>query len=99
MIDLSSDVSTAIKARNGQVVVHRVQDVEPYLDANKAELRDFKPSKNRRKVAEIPNIIVEQWLKEGINIFDRNHAQAVQRKLNSNEFAYLRTSPGKCKVT
>lgn len=101
MIDLETDVSTAIKAKNGQLVVHRVQDTTPYLEANKRELSNFQARRGmtRRKIAEIPNIIVEKWMKEGINIFDRNHAKAIQAKLNSNEYAYLRTSPGKCKVT
>ena len=51
-----------------------------------------------RKVAEIPAIVVEQWMKMGINIFDRNDAKKIQQMLNSNEYAYLRTSPGKCVV-
>lgn len=51
-----------------------------------------------RYVAEIPNIVIEQWLKEGINIFDKNDAKKVQAKLNSNEYAYLRTSTGKMRM-
>lgn len=101
MIDTESDVATVIKASNGQLVVKRVQDTTPYLEENKRARNDFQSRRGAplRKVAEIPNIVVEQWLKEGINIFDRNDAKKVQQKLNSNEFAYLRTSTGKCKVT
>lgn len=101
MIDTETDLHTAIKAHNGQLIVKRVQDTTPYLEANKRERNDFQARRGAqlRKVAEIPNIVVEQWLKEGINIFDRNDAKKVQQKLNSNEFAYLRTSTGKCKVT
>lgn len=101
MIDTESDVATVIKAQNGQLVVKRVQDTTPYLDANKRERNEFQSRRGAtmRKVAEIPNIVVEQWLKEGINIFNRDDAKKVQQKLNSNEFAYLRTSTGKCKVT
>lgn len=101
MIDTETDLHTAIKAHNGQLIVKRVQDTTPYLEANKRERSDFRSRRGARmrKVAEIPNIVVEQWLKEGINIFDRNHAKKIQEKLNSNEFAYLRTSTGKCKVT
>lgn len=101
MIDTESDVSTVIKAHAGQLIVKRVQDTTPYLEANKRERNAFQARRGAtlRKVAEIPNIVVEQWLKEGINIFNRNDAKKVQQKLNSNEFAYLRTSTGKCKVT
>jgi hypothetical protein len=101
MIDTETDLATAIKYSQGQLVVKRTQDTTPYLEANKRERTDFQARRGARmrKVAEIPNIVVEQWMREGINIFDRNHAAAIQRKLNSNEFAHLRTSPGKCKVT
>jgi hypothetical protein len=101
VIDTETDVGTAIKARSGQLVVERVQDTTPYLEANKRERNDFQSRRGARmrKIAEIPNIVVEKWLKEGINIFDRNHAKKIQQLLNSNEYAYLRTSNGKCKVT
>lgn len=100
MIDTSTDVATAIKARNGQVIVKRTQDTTPYLEANKRARNDFvrRRGSSLRHVAEIPNIVVEQWMKMGVNIFDRNDAKKVQALLNSNEYAYLRTSPGKCKV-
>jgi hypothetical protein len=105
MIDTQSDLQTVIKARNGQMVVKRTQDVTPYLEANKAarnSFSDWRPfaKQGMRQVAEIPNIVVEKWMRElGVNVFDRNHAKKVQQLLNSNEYAYLRTSPGKCKVT
>lgn len=101
MIDTETDLATAINARNGELVVKRVQDTTPYLEANKRERNDFQSMRGARmrKVAEIPNIVVEQWLKQGINIFNRNDAKKIQQLLNSNEYAYLRTSTGKCKVT
>lgn len=101
MIDTETDLHTAIEARNGELVVKRVQDTTPYLEVNKRERNDFQARRGARmrKIAEIPNIVVEKWMKEGVNIFDRNHAPEIQRRLNSNEYAYLRTSPGKCKVT
>lgn len=82
-----------------RLVIRATQDVEPILDRNK-ELansgdRGFTPSGNLRYVAEVPNIVIEDWLnKYGVNLFDPNHAPAVKRLLNSNEYAYLRTAPG-----
>lgn len=103
MIDTESDIKTAIKCRNGELVVHRSQDVEPYLDANKREMHcapTWRPYANRKltAVADIPNIIAEQWFKEGLNVFhmhDPEVAKKVRAKLDSNEYAHLRTFPGK----
>jgi hypothetical protein len=98
--DPLDDIQERKECRNGIVIVQRIQDVEPYLEANKRRRDSFQSDRkaNRRLVAEVPCVIIEQWMKEGINVFDRNHAKAVQAKLNSNEFAYLRTSPGKIVV-
>ncbi len=35
MIDTTTDISTAIKCRDGKLVVKRTQDTTPYLDRNK----------------------------------------------------------------
>lgn len=95
-----NDISETWKAEQGKIVICREQDVQPYLEANRRRQRDFSRSKGGlRMVANIPNVVVEKWMSEGVNIFDRNHAKEVQRRLNSNEYAYLRTSPGKMKVT
>lgn len=105
MIDLETDLTTAIKCINGELVVKRVQDTTPYLEANKRardSYSDWSGSRKTgamRRVAEIPNIVAEKWMRElGVNVFDRNHAKAVQGLLNSPDYRYLRTSPGKCKV-
>lgn len=103
MIDTETDISTAIKCKNGELVVYREQDVEPYLDANKREISGaptWRPYAGRKLtcVADIPNIVVEQWMREGINVFhmhDPEVAKKVRAKLDSNEFAHLRTFPGK----
>jgi hypothetical protein len=100
MIDTSTSISTALQCRNGELVVRRRQDTTPILEHNKRVRNDFvsRRGENIRYVAEIPNIVIEQWLKEGINIFDKNDAKKVQQKLNSNEYAYLRTSPKKMRM-
>jgi hypothetical protein len=78
--------------------VRRTQDVEAILDENKrlATLNDgYSPDRSFRRVASIPMSVIEQWMKEGINIFDKNCAQAIRRKLNSPDYLYLRTAPGR----
>jgi hypothetical protein len=48
------------------------------------------------RAASIPNIIVEKWKKEeGIDIFNNDDWPKIKAKLNSEEFKFLRTSPGK----
>lgn len=103
------DVTTKLEARNGKLLVVRSQDVAPYLRAN-AEKRnsvgDWRPYATRkggssmRLVADIPNIVVEQWLKEGVDVFSQDPAmqRRVRWKLDSNEYKYLRTMPGKLGV-
>ena len=101
-----SDLTTHMRYEQGKLVVRRTQDVEGYLEQNKRErnaVSDWRPyasgkkDKTLRKVASIPNIVAEQWLREGVNVFsnDPEQRRKVRQKLNSNEYQYLRTFPGK----
>lgn len=82
-----------------RVVVHRRQDVEPILERNKALYNDdakgWSPTREWRYVAHIPNIVVEQWMKEGINVYDPNDEKKVIERLNDPAWRYLRTAPGR----
>jgi hypothetical protein len=74
--------------------------VEPILDHNKEMQADGvggwrrTAKRNRRYVAEIPNIVIEQWLKEGFNIFQVPERE-LRKKLDSPEWSYLKTVPGR----
>ena len=106
-LDDEGDVTTKMEGRNGKLLVVRSQDVAPYLKEN-AELRNAAPTwrpytsgkSNLRKVAEIPNIVVEQWLKEGVNVFsgDPDMQRKVRLKLDDYTNQKLRTMPGKMGV-
>lgn len=100
-----SDVKTITRYDEAEdkLIIERVQDVEPYLEQNKREYNSV-PHKQRNKykgefvkVASIPNVIIEQWMKEGINIFDPSPEmqKKIKEKLNSSEYQYLRTRPGR----
>lgn len=85
------------KNRDGTMTIQRHQDVEGILESNKRELIDNEVNDKSfgRKVASIPNLVIEQWMKEGINVYqmgvDPAVRKAVMRKLNSPEWRYLRT--------
>jgi hypothetical protein len=101
MIDLSTDIKTALKGQEGgKLVVKRSQNVEPILDHNKrmqaSQVGGWRRSHNalRRQVAEIPNIVIEQWMKEGFNFFQVSEKE-LRKKLDSAEWSYLKTIPGR----
>lgn len=95
-----SDVRETWKYEQGKIVVCRSQDISVYAEAARRVRSNFQRKLNSplRRVAEIPFIVAEQWMKEGVNLFDRNCAKEVTRRLNSSEWSDLRTSPGKCVV-
>ena len=74
------------------------------LDRNKQEYnaishKGYKAAlgkKNMWRAASIPNFIVMKWKnEEGIDVFKDEDWPKVQEKLNSAEYLFLRTSPGK----
>lgn len=101
-----NDIQTKLRAKNGELVVCRIQDVEPYLKQNHEELasapswRPYGSGKKDialRKVADVPLIVVEQWLKEGVDVFsqDPDMQKRVREKLNDYTNRKLRTYPGR----
>jgi hypothetical protein len=102
-----ADLMTKARYEAGALVVQRTQDTTPYLDENQRQYNaasSWRPyastarkDQSLRKVASIPNIIAEQWMKEGVNVFsnDPEQRRKVRQKLNSNEYKYLRTFPGR----
>ncbi len=82
-----------------RTVIETVQDVAPILERNKAlqnaEDGGWSPSRELRRAATIPDIIILKWRnEEGIDAFDPDHWPAVKRKLNSSEYRWLRSAPG-----
>jgi len=49
-----------------------------------------------RRAASIPNLLIHKWLvEEGWNAMDPACAKKLKQKLNSTEYLYLRTAPGR----
>lgn len=85
---------------NGQdLAIENVQDVEPILEQNKV-LRTLDQTKTdgMKEVAEIPNVILIQWLNEEhargnetLRLFTPEMDEIVKKKLQDPDWAYLRT--------
>lgn len=90
----------------GEGVFIYEQDAEPVVEANKQLQNDgtggWDHKKEFRHAAHIPALVWYKWLtEEGINIFNKDHWQAVLRKLDSSDYAHLRTAQfklGKAKL-
>jgi len=97
------DIDEQWRLEGDKLVCERTQDVEPYLDANKAaynEVSSWRPfaGADGRMVADIPNVIIERWIREGFNIFDERqpeYQKKLRQRLNSNEYRFLRVTPGR----
>lgn len=84
-------------AASDTTVLHSVQrGLDEFIKRNKvlqnAGPEHFKHDKEFWHAAHIPNIIIMKWLNEdGLNFYDPAHWEGIKRKLNSSEYAYLRT--------
>jgi hypothetical protein len=83
-----------------ELTVVSTQDCEPTIELNKKLYNDgtggYGPTREWRRVASIPNIILEKWLKEeGIRYWDSEDTHKLAAKLDDPEWRFLRTAPGK----
>lgn len=83
-----------------KTTIYSEADISPLLDHNKQLFNNGtngyqSKAKEWKHVANIPHIVALKWLNEdGIDINNKNHWDAIKRKLNSSEYLYLRTSGG-----
>lgn len=95
-----SDIAERWTREQGKIVICRTQDVQPYLDANKRlqaeQVGGWRRTakRNGRLVADIPNVVVEMWLKQGFNMFTASERE-LRKKLDEPEWSYLKTIPGR----
>lgn len=68
------------------------QDTSPILDHNKEmQAESFDKRSEMWHAAKIPNVVLMEWMtKHGVRYWDKNHAPAVKRLLNSDEYRHLR---------
>jgi hypothetical protein len=82
-----------------RAIVKTSVDVEPVIDRNKQLYTagdGYTPDRTMRRAASIPMSVVLEWRQKfGVDVFKKEHWPAVRRLLNSNEYLYLRTAPGR----
>lgn len=77
----------------GTVEVRYEQDVTKILDANRKLQNDAsgRMGDGLEKVAHIPTYIIYEWItKHGINLYNPDHQDGVQRLLNSSDYRWLK---------
>lgn len=85
----------------GRLTLRRLQDVEATLDFNRAEFNrhagkkpNYRDSDGLHKVARIPLVRIEQWIREGFNWYEATDAER-RAKLNDRDNRKLLVRPGK----
>lgn len=82
-----------------KIHISHSQDVTAILEANKRarEQAEGQRMGEMVRVATIPDVVAVQWMNEGINVMAPNKEDLarMKKKLNSPEWAYLRTGGGR----
>ena len=73
---------------------HKSQDLTKLLDQNKRlQQEDHSIRDELRLSARIPVTIYYEWKEKfGVDLYDKNHKDAVRKLLNSPDYRYLKTT-------
>ena len=85
-----------IDNHDGTYTVASAQDVEPFLERNKAMANandGYNTARDMRRLASIPNIVLMQWLNEAGSMEILRDPKFLGKKLNDPDYLYLRTAP------
>ena len=87
-----------VKGGPGKVTIRRYQDVDSLLASNKEAFNShtgkpsYEDSKGLHKIAEIPMMLIERWMREG---FDWYESTDKERRAKLNEHKKLLVRPGR----
>ena len=81
-------------ADGSMAINHKSEDLTKLLDQNKRlQQEDHHMKDELRLSARIPVTIYYEWKnKFGVDLYDKNHAPAVRKLLNSPDYRYLKTT-------
>ena len=97
-------MTTTYHSDSDKVVIERNIDYKPIVEHNKklySENNGYSKSKDLKRVASIPTLVLEIWSKEyngNSNWFalpSDIQKKILKKKLNSSEFQMFRTAPGR----
>ncbi len=95
---LSRDPLTGIETyyhdnQDGKIHLETVQDLEPYLRANKELQKEtFDKRKEVWPVATVPNTILLKWAHEaGVDFGSKEHGEVIKKRLNDPDNRAFRT--------
>tara|TARA_R110002012_G_scaffold26122_6_gene85488 strand:+ start:6021 stop:6377 length:357 start_codon:yes stop_codon:yes gene_type:complete len=100
-VSMSSELQANVHHDTNEDKIHisHSQDVSAILAANKRAREQAEGQKmgDMVRVATIPDVVAIEWIKEGINVMapNREDLRRMKKKLNSPEWAYLRTGGGR----
>jgi hypothetical protein len=82
-----------------KIAIETRQDVSRALDDNLRQRNAFEGYRDRgshhmHHVAHIPNVVIDQWMAEGLDVFNPDHAERVWKRLNDSDWRKLRTTEG-----
>lgn len=89
------------------VIQERAVDIKPIIDHNKklyTQNDGYSPDKGLKRVASVPSIILEIWAKEYNGDINKGNwfglpkevqTKILKEKLNSSDYRYFRTAPGR----
>ena len=82
-----------------KTAVRTTQDISQIIERNKKlqNAEAYKKEgikKNFQQVADIPIVVYQQWLREGVDLFNPDHWPKVKAKLQDPDNRFLRTTLG-----
>ncbi len=77
-----------------EMAIEHIEDIKPLIDSNKRlQQEDHSRHDEFRLSARIPVTVVYEWkAKYGVDVYDKNHKDAVRKLLNGPEYKYLKTT-------
>ena len=78
----------------GEFAIEHIEDIQPLIDSNKKlQNEDHHKADEFRLSARIPMTVVYEWKRLfGVDLFNKDHKEAVKKLINSPDYRYLKTT-------
>jgi len=78
----------------GEFAIEHIENIQPLIDSNKKlQNEDHSIRDEFRLSARIPMTVYYEWKRKfGVDLYNKNHSQAVKKLLNSPDYRYLKTT-------